>query len=137
MTYKYCSSCGIEVILSMRICPACGNRNFSDTSQSQAHNSIKGSSIPNISGDSNNSVSLNQNPPQQVTHPQKKSWSWDWLWQAIAISLIVRFFGPAGGLTAVVVYFWQQPKIGKWPALGVAAVAGIVVPLLILALIRN
>lgn len=31
MNHNYCSSCGMEVLVTMRICPRCGNRSFDST----------------------------------------------------------------------------------------------------------
>ena len=125
MTFIFCTSCSTKVIESVKVCPSCGNKSFTKSLNNSPTNTL----TKNLTHPS---------PSQQSsTVSSSKTWSWDWLWQAIAITLIVKVFGPAGGVTAVLVYLWQQPKLGKWPAMGVAAVAGIAVPLLILAFIRN
>jgi hypothetical protein len=134
MTNIYCASCNTEVITSVKVCPQCGNKNFNPTSSNQASNF----QIPPFDVNQPTTHATPSNA-QQLQQPvaAKKSWSWDWLWQAIAITLIMKFFGPAGGLTAALVYLWQKPKRGKWPAMGIAAIAGILVPLLILAIMRS
>jgi hypothetical protein len=131
MTNIYCASCNTEVIPSVKVCPQCGNKSFNPISSNLQVPPTYVSQQPTSSSTVTNS--------QQLQQPiaAKKSWSWDWLWQAIAITLIMKFFGPAGGLTAALVYFWQKPKRGKWAAMGIAAFAGILVPLLILAAVRS
>ena len=128
MTTFFCNSCGIQVLESIKVCPSCGNKSFAQSANSNAvSQTLPTNSAP---------PSTSQATPQANT---RKSWSWslDWLWQAIAITLIIKFFGPAGGMTAFLVYTWQKPKLGKWPAMGISAIAGILIPLLILALVRH
>ena len=135
MNFNYCSTCAEKVISSIRICPNCGNKNFVVSPPIQIN------IPPTISIQSNFSVSTANEDAKdhqyngEATSKSKVS-SWDWLWQAIAATLLAKFFGLAGALTAILVYWWQQPKVGKLPAALIAAVAGIVVSLLILALIR-
>ena len=126
MTSNFCTSCGTQVLESIKVCPSCGNKSFahSATGNSVSQTPPNTSAIPTAS-------------PTTTQASTGKSWSWDWLWQAIAIAFIMKFFGPAGGLTAVLVYLWQEPKLGKWPAMGISAVAGILVPLLILGLMKH
>jgi hypothetical protein len=126
VTSNFCTTCGTQVLESIKVCPSCGNKSFalSANGNSVSQTLPTSSAVPPA--------------PQTTTQAASgKSWSWDWLWQAIAITFIMKFFGPAGGLTAVLVYLWQEPKLGKWPAMGVSAVAGILVPLLILGLMKN
>jgi hypothetical protein len=135
MTNIYCASCNTEVIESVKVCPQCGNKTFNPISSNQTTNLQFPTT--DVSQQTNSASTVTNAPHTQQPIATKKSWSWDWLWQAIAITLIMKFFGPAGGLTAALVYFWQKPKRGKWPAMGIAAFAGILVPLLILAAFRS
>jgi len=125
MTAFYCTSCRAQVLESIKVCPSCGNKSFA---QSSKDNRVSQAPYANSK----------QTPTceEGASGAAKKSWSWGWIWQVIAISLIMKFFGPAGGVIAVFLYFWQEPKLGKWPAIGLAAMAGILVPLLILSLMK-
>ena len=136
MPNNYCSSCGTEVIESMKMCPNCGNKTFSASPINIVANAPSNSNQQNQPFLDSNSNVQNQQVPQS---PDKKEsfWTWAWFFQIIIISIIMKFFGPIGGITAFLVYFWQKPKIGKWPAMGIAAVAGILVPLVFLGLMKS
>lgn len=77
-----------------------------------------------------------QEPVAVAEETKQKSGSFDWLLPTIAAVVIVKLFGIAGGLVSFGCYYWLAPKLGKWGAVAIAAVAGAVAAVALMALIR-
>lgn len=128
MAIHFCSSCRHGIPDTIMKCPKCGGAEF--FYQSSA---VKSSDSTQTNPEEDRVLESQQVASVQVSETKR---SWDWLWQTIGIVIIIKLFGPAGGIAAVLVYLWQQPKIGKWRAAALSVGIGIAVPLLILAMIR-
>lgn len=63
----------------------------------------------------------------EASKEAKTSGAWDWLLPSLSGLVIARLFGLVGGLAAVGVYFWLKPKLGRWTAIGAAALIGVVI----------
>ena len=61
----------------------------------------------------------------------------DWIWPTVVIILLMKFFGIAGSLVVIGVYYWLKPKIGIWGAIAVSSVAGIAAAILLTAMIKS
>ena len=79
----------------------------------------------------------NEEITSQSATPSARSGRWDWLWPSIAAVVIMKIFGVAGGLVTFGVFYWMKPKVGTWGAVAIAAVAGIVSAIVLMAAIRG
>ena len=119
MADKFCTNCAAKLMPTMLICPNCGNKSFASTPPTQ----LAAMPITDVSS------ALSQVQP-------KKSSSGDWIWPAIVAVVVVKLFGPVGGLVTIGGYYWLKPKLGTWGAVAASGILGIAVAIGFLAIIH-
>jgi hypothetical protein len=102
MNHNYCSSCGMQVIPTMKICPSCGNRNFEPTPPSLT---TKAAQVTNVQTPA---ASISSLAPQQLTSslgvsPGIKGWL---LFLCVSMTILTPLFA-LGQMTSE----WRDTKI--------------------------
>lgn len=75
-------------------------------------------------------------PPASETS-KKKSGSWDWLWPIFLAAIVIKSFGPAGGLVTLCSYYLLKPKLGTWGAVAASGAIGVIVAIGLIAIFRS
>ena len=102
MNNNYCSSCGMEVMATMRICPSCGNRNFGLTPPSLTSQVPSVSNIKTPAVSISNLAQLHPTSPQGVS-PGIQGWL---LFLCVSLTILTPLFA-LGQMTNE----WRETKI--------------------------
>lgn len=137
MDMLFCTSCGNTAIPTMRICPNCGNKSFTETAptgtdetplsekQENSYNSVVG----------NNSASNVVEPLSETN--KKEKWYENWFVVALGYVCLFKLFGIFGAIAGIATYAFVKPKKGFLIALGASIAVATIVGVGAIVLVAN
>ena len=137
MDRLFCTSCGNTVIPTMRICPNCGNKSFSETaptSNDESHHT-KNQEYTNNSVVGNNSASNAVDSMPETK--EKEKWYQNWYVVALGYVCLFKLFGIFGAIAGIATYTYIKPKKGYLIALGASIAAATIVGVGVIILVAN
>jgi len=137
MDRLFCTSCGNTVIPTMRICPNCGNKSFSETAPTgrDEKHPLKDQEYSNSSVVGSASSSNAVDPPSEIK--EKEKWYQNWYVVAIGYVCLFKLFGIFGAIAGIATYAFIKPKKGFLIALGASIAAATIVGVGVIILVAN
>lgn len=137
MNRLFCTNCGNSVIASIRICPNCGFRSFSETAPTKKE-LIQPVESQNQLGTSSSSQNLTPMSASPISQSNKKEkWYEKWFVVAIGYVCLFKLFGLFGTIAGIATYSFLKPKKGFLIAIGASIAVATLVGVGAIILIAN
>jgi len=137
MNRFFCTNCGNSVIASIKICPNCGFRSFSETEPVKKE-SVKAAEIEKQLGTTSPTqtqapVSTNSISPVN----KKEKWYENWFVVALGYVCLFKLFGLFGTIAGIATYAFLKPTKGFLVAIGASIAVATLVGVGAIILIAN
>jgi hypothetical protein len=137
MNKLFCTNCGNSVIASIRICPNCGSRSFSETAPIK-NGDFEDDKIEKQLGTPNSIQNQTPVTTSSISPVNKKErWYEKWFVVAIGYVCLFKLFGLFGAIAGIATYAYLKPKKGFLIAIGASIAIATLVGVGAIILIAN
>lgn len=137
MKKLFCTNCGNSVIASIKICPNCGFRSFSEK-EPDTKDSIKATEIEKQLGAMSSTQTQAPTSISSATPVNKKEkWYEKWFVVALGYVCLFKIFGLFGMIAGIATYAFLKPTKGFLVAIGASIAVATLVGVGAIILIAN